>query len=699
MSTEGLRVAFDVGGTFIDVVIAAAGGAILTYKILTLPDSIGPDVGRCVQDALKRCGTDRIARVVHATTVASNTVLEGKGAVTGLICTRGFRDLIEIRGLQRPAVYDIFWDRIPPLVPRRRRMEVTERIMADGAVRTSLDEHQVREALHALRAQGTEAVAVCFLHSYVNPEHERRAMALVHELMPDTPACSSAEVLPEIREYPRASTTVLNAYLMGAVSGYLEKIQRELSHYGREILIMQSNGGIMTADYARRFPVRMIESGPAAGVLAAASLAREAGLPNVVAFDMGGTTVKACLIENGEAAQTNEGEVGGGINLAGGHLMKGSGYALRVPAYDIVELGAGGGSIARIEEGLLMRVGPESAGAVPGPACYGRGGTRPTVTDANVVLGYMNPKRIAGGTVPIDHAAASAAIHEHLGRQLGLDSAAAAFGVHRVVNATMARAIRSVTSERGRDPREYTMVAFGGAGPIHAAELAADIGIRRVYVPLYPGLFSSLGLLFADLRYDAVKSVMARLDQTDGATLRGYCEELVRDLRERLTREAGSADIQFERGVELRYLRQDSEMSFRIPDDVGDSELCGWLDRSFHPEHQRNFGYRRDGDPVMAVSVRVRAIAPARSVAVRDLAASFEHAAKSAPAAPVQLRQAYFGPEIGALGARVMARQTLLDGVATGPAIIEEFDTTIVIPPGWKAELDQFANVVLSMHG
>jgi N-methylhydantoinase A len=698
METQGLRVAFDVGGTFTDVVIAGADGPILTYKVLALPDTVGVDVGRCIHDALARYGTDKIARMVHASTVASNTVLEGKGALTGLICTRGFRDLIEIRGLQRPAIYDIFWDRIPPLVPRRRRLEVTERIMASGAVRAELDEEEVRAALHSLRAQGTEAVAVCFLHSYINPEHERRAMALVREILPEANACSSAEVLPEIREYPRASTTVLNAYLMGAVNGYLEKIERELSRYAREILMMQSNGGIMTANSARRFPVRMIESGPAAGVLAAASLAREAGLPNVVAFDMGGTTVKSCLIENGEAAETNEGEVGGGVN-ASSHLMKGAGYALRVPAYDIVELGAGGGSIARIEEGLLMRVGPQSAGAVPGPACYGRGGTQPTVTDANVVLGYMNPHRIAGGTVPIDAQAACSAIDAQLGRQLGVATAAAAFGVHRVVNATMARAIRSVTSERGRDPREYTMVAFGGAGPIHAAELAAGVGIGRVYVPLYPGLFSSLGLLFADLRYDGVKSVMARLDQLDGAALRSHCEALVEDLRERLTREAGAGEIRFERVIDLRYLRQDSELSFRIPDDVGAAELCTWLDRAFHTEHQRNFGYRRDGDPILAVSVRVRAIAPARSVAVRDLAASFERAARTEPRTPAQSRQAYFGPEAGEMAAQVTTRARLLDGALAGPAIIEEFDTTIVIPPGWKAELDRFANVVLSATG
>ncbi|HXR36938.1 MAG TPA: hydantoinase/oxoprolinase family protein, partial [Candidatus Binataceae bacterium] len=304
MSSDGLRVAFDVGGTFIDVVVAGSDGPILTYKILTLPDTIGKDVARCVEDALGKSAAAGIARMVHATTVASNTVLEGKGALTGLICTRGFRDLIEIRGGQRPAVYDIFWDRVAPLVARRRRIEVTERMLWNGAVRTPLAEDEVRRALHTLRAQGTQAVAVCFLHSYANPEHERRAMALVREIMPDADACSSAEVLPESREYPRTSTTVINAYLMGAVGGYLGKIEQELGRYGREILIMQSNGGIMSAAHARRFPVRMIESGPAAGVLAAASLAREADLPKVVAFDMGGTTVKACLIEDGQAAET-----------------------------------------------------------------------------------------------------------------------------------------------------------------------------------------------------------------------------------------------------------------------------------------------------------------------------------------------------------------------------------------------------------
>ena len=698
MSSDGLRVAFDVGGTFIDVVIAAEGAPILTYKILTLPDTIGEDVRRCVEDARARSATRGISRLVHGTTVGSNTVLEGKGAITGLICTRGFRDLIEIRGGQRPAIYDIFWERIAPLVPRRRRMEVSERMLWNGAVRTALDEDEVRRALYHLRAQGTQAVAVSFLHSYANPEHERRAMALVREIMPEANACSSAEVLPEIREYPRTSTTVLNAYLMDAVNGYLGKIEQELSRYGREILIMQSNGGIMSAAHARRFPVRMIESGPAAGVLAAASLAREAGLAKVVAFDMGGTTVKACLIENGVAAETNEGEVGAGMNSAG-HLFKGSGYALRVPAYDIVELGAGGGSIARVEEGLLMRVGPQSAGAVPGPACYGRGGTEPTVTDANVVLGYMNPNRIAGGAVAINAAAARTAIDTHLGQILGLAAAPAAHGVHRVVNATMARAIRSVTSERGRDPREYTMVAFGGAGPIHAAELAADIGIGRVYVPLHPGLFSSLGLLFADLRYDGVKTVLTRLDRLDGSALRGHCEELVDGLRERLAREAGAAEINFERSVELRYLRQDSELSFRMPDDIADAELCGWLERAFHPEHQRNFGYRRDSDPILAVSVRVRAIAPARSVAVRDLAAAFERTAKSAAKTPAQMRLAYFGPQAGEMAAQVVTRANLLEGGLAGPAIIEEFDTTVVIPPGWRAELDAFANVVLSATG
>jgi len=689
-----LRVAFDIGGTFTDVVIAGADGRLFTYKILTLPDSVGADVGRCVADALGQQPGAHVASLVHGTTIASNAVLEGKGAVTGLISTKGFRDELEIRRLGRPGVYDVFWERTPPLIPRRRRLEVHERMMVNGEVDTPLDINDVREALHTLRAQGVEAIAVSFLHSYVNPTHERQATALVRELLPGVMVCASSEVLPEIREYERTSTTALNAYLMPVVNRYLDQLEAQLRQYHPSLLIMQSNGGVMTTEHARRRPVHMIESGPAAGVLAAASLAREIGLAQAVAFDMGGTTVKACLIENGQPVETAEGEVGAGLNIAS-RLSKGAGYALRVPAYDIVEVGAGGGSLAWVDEGGALRVGPRSAGAVPGPACYGRGGTAPTITDADVVLGYMNPEKIAGGTVPIDAAAARAAIERDLCARLGLTVQNAAYGVHQVANATMMRAIRAVTTERGRDPREFSLIAFGGAGPIHAAELAASLGISRVYVPLFPGLFSALGLLLADLRYDYVQSVPGRLDSVDPASLLREFDALAARVREEVFREEISpAGVQLDRFIDLRYARQSSELTLKVPESVTAAELPRVLAESFHSEHERTYGYRRENDPIAIVSLRLKATAPARSVGFRELGESFARTVDGAEG-PEITRRAYFGPQSGERESRILRRSDLVGRTLAGPLIVEEFDTTVVVPPGWQTEVDGYGNIVL----
>ncbi len=693
-TTLALRVAFDIGGTFTDVVIAGVAGRLFTYKILTLPDSIGVDVGRCVADALGQQSGSHVASLVHGTTIASNAVLEGKGAITGLLTTKGFRDELEIRRLGRPGVYDVFWQRTPPLIPRRRRLEVSERMTVSGAVDTPLAIHDVREALRVLRDQGVEAIAVSFLHSYVNPAHERQATALVRELMPEVMACASSEVLPEIREYERTSTTALNAYLMPVVNRYLNQLETQLRQYHPSLLIMQSNGGVMTSEHARRRPVHMIESGPAAGVLAAASLARELGLSQAVSFDMGGTTVKACLIENGQPVETAEGEVGAGINIAG-RLSKGAGYALRVPAYDIAEVGAGGGSLAWVDEGGALRVGPRSAGAVPGPACYGRGGTAPTITDADVVLGYMNPEKIAGGTVPIDAAAAHTAIEKDLCTRLGLTAQAAAYGVQQVANATMMRAIRAVTTERGRDPREFSLIAFGGAGPIHAAELAASLGIGRVYVPLFPGLFSALGLLLADLRYDYVQSVPGRLDAVDPTSLLQEFDALAARVREEVFREEISpTGVQLERFIDLRYARQSSELTLPVPEAVAASDLPRVLAESFHAEHERTYGYRRETDPVAIVSLRLKATAPARSVGFRELGESFARTRDGVPALELT-RRAYFGPQNGERETRILRRSDLVGKALAGPLIVEEFDTTVVIPPSWQARIDAYGNLVL----
>ena len=700
MSTPAsLRVAFDIGGTFTDVVIAAADGRLLTYKILTLPDSVGADVGRCIADAESRRSDSIITSLVHGTTIASNAVLEEQGAETGLITTKGFRDELEIRRLGRPGVYNVFWQRTPPLIPRRRRIEVSERMTVQGEVETPLNEEEVRQAIHTLKRQGVESIAVAFLHSYVNPSHEQRAVALIREMFPEVMVCSSAEVLPEVREYERTSTTALNAYLMPVVNRYLDQVETQLQAYPPTLQIMQSNGGVMTAAHARRRPVHMIESGPAAGALAAAGLAREIGLSQAVAFDMGGTTVKACLIEDGQAVETAEGEVGAGINRAG-RLSQGAGYALRVPAYDIVEVGAGGGSLAWVDDGGALRVGPRSASAVPGPACYGRGGTEPTITDANVALGYMNPGKIAGGTVPIDAAAARTAIETRLCARLHLSVQDVAFGIHQVADATMTRAIRAVTTERGRDPREFTLIAFGGSGPLHATTLADNLGMPRVYIPLFPGLFSALGLLLADIRYDYVQSVPQELDAINPAALLKEFDALVsranQDNQDNQDEQDGQGSITYERLIDLRYKRQSSELTLPVPARVEAADIQRVLAESFHAAHEQTYGYRREDDTIATVSVRLKATVRTQSLSFSELGVSFSQSAEKT--AQPDFRRAYFGPQQGELDTRILSRGDLVEHAVAGPLIVEEFDTTIVVPPQWQASVDAYGNIVLAKN-
>ena len=688
----GLKVAIDVGGTFTDIVIASSEQQLATYKILSLPEKLGETIDACIEDAFVRLESKSVGTIVHGTTACSNAVLEGKGSKTGFLCTRGFRDLLEIRYGHREPTNDIFWDRLPPLVPRRLSQEIDERSMWDGAVRVPLDENSVRRAAEALKAQNVEAVAIALLHSYANPSHEQRVAKILREILPGVAICASSDVLPEAREYPRASTTVINAYLMKLVERYINDLEGKLSRHGRPILIMQSNGGIMSSTHARSLPVRMLESGPAAGVLAAMRVAQELNLPRVVAFDMGGTTCKACLIEDGEASESHESEIGAGANTPHG---RGSGHALRVPGFDIVEIGAGGGSIAHIDDGTLLRVGPQSASAEPGPVCYGRGGTQPTVTDANVTLGYINPEGIAGGTVAIDAAAARGVIGRALAEPLKTSVAEAAHGVYRVANSTMARAIRAVTSERGRDPRDYALIAFGGSGPIHAAELAAETEMSRVYVPLLPGLFSSVGLQFADQKYDRVKSVMAVLTDAYGKKLledvKTVTHELCDDLREKNI----TGTMHYEAHADLRYVVQATEITVRIPDDADANSICQRLRESFHVEQERNFGYRRPDEKVMLVNIRVNAILTMHGGSARDLLRRrFDSSAESARTSP-KTRPAYFGATAGEQSAQVLNRAHLVNNPVSGPVIIEEFDPTIVVPPGWTAALDEFANVVM----
>ena len=514
---------------------------------------------------------------------------------------------------------------------------------------------------------------------------------LISEMAPQVVLCLSSDVHPEIREYERSSTTAINASLIPVVDQYMNGLEKHLSTYTNRLLIMQSNGGIMTARSARRRPIYMIESGPAAGVLAAARLAVESSLPQALSFDMGGTTAKVCLVENGTPLEKPGGEVGGGATMAS-RLFGGGGHALRVPSLDIVEVGAGGGSIAWMDSGGALRVGPHSAGAEPGPVCYGRGGQEPTVTDANVVLGYMNPESIAGSTLRIDHQAAQTAIKEKVAGPLGLDLLQTAYGIIQVASATMMRALRAVSTERGRDPREFTLIAFGGAGPIHAAELAASLGIKQVYVPLFPGLFSALGLLLADFRQDQVRSVALALETVDPQTIVQLYTEAEEAMRAEMVQEGvPEAAVKFERLVDLKYGYQVSEMTLPFPSDTSLADLQEALARLFTQAHEREFGYSRD-DPIELFSLRLRATAVASHLQFTELAQQLTQNGRGP--LPSSDRQAYFGPKHG-LQTVPIRQRSQIEKEENGPLIIEEPDTTVVVPPGWTLQRDDFGNLVL----
>ncbi len=683
-----MRVGFDIGGTFTDVIVLGDDGRLTTAKVLSLLDRVGEDIVTCVRQSAP---TGHVESFVHGTTIASNAVIENKTALTGLITTKGFRDELEMRGQRRPNIYDVAWDRLPPLVPRSLRREVRERILGNGSIEQALDPKEVQEVIHALLAANVEAIAVCLINAYLNPTHERQIGHLLKELAPHLVVCLSSEVHPEIREYERTSTTVINASLIPVVDRYLNQLEQHLSAYSRRLLIMQSNGGIMTAHAARRRPAYMIESGPAAGVLAAARLATETGLKQVLSFDMGGTTAKACLIQNGVPLEKPGGEIGGGATMTT-RLFGGGGHALRVPSLDIVEVGAGGGSIAWIDDGGALRVGPHSAGAEPGPVCYGRGGQEPTVTDANVVLGYMNPEAIAGATLPINRQAAWEAIESRLAGPLKLDVLRAAYGITQVANATMMRALRAVSTERGHDPREFTLLAFGGAGPIHAAALAESLAISRVLVPLFPGLFSALGLLLADYRHDYIRSVASPLDTVDPQAIMQHYEELETSARAELLHEGVTAEaIRCERQVDLKYGYQVSELTLPFPTEGKPADLRSSLAQLFTAAHRHAFGYDRD-DAIELVTLRLRAFASAGRVRFTELVSG---AANGSDQGKGSSRSAYFGPTFGTQETAISRRADIV-GERAGPLIVEEPDTTVVVPPGWTVQRDTYGNLVLT---
>jgi N-methylhydantoinase A len=686
-----MRVAFDIGGTFTDVIVIGDDGKIITTKVLSLLDRVGEDISSCIRPLshLQKAGS-----FVHGTTIASNAIIEGKTALTALITTRGFRDTLEMRGERRPNVQDPNWIRGPALVPRRLRFELSERILGDGTVEQSLDPDEVSALLRTLIAEPIETIAVCFVNSYLNPVHEQRLRGIINaELGLDATVCISSEIYPQIREYDRASTTVINASLVPVIDRYLNQVEKHLATYTNRLLIMQSNGGIMSAQAARRKPAYMIESGPAAGVLAAARLAREANFDKVLSFDMGGTTAKACLIENGVPAEKAAGEIGSAQNITT-HLFYKGGHALIVPALDIVEVGAGGGSIAWVEDNGTLHVGPQSAGADPGPVCYSRGGDEPTLTDANVVLGYMNPEVIGDSALNIDYRAAFEAIRRRIADPLKLEVMDAAFGITQIANSLMMRALRAVSTERGRDPRDFTLLAFGGAGPIHAAALAETMEMSRLLVPIFPGLFSAVGLLLADYRHDYIRSIATRVDSVGVDQILGCFKELEDSATTEMEDEGVPPQaIRFERYADLKYGYQLQELPVPFPQIQADTKIGGLLSRIFTEAHEQAFGYRAN-DSIELVNLRLRALSSAGRLQFTELA-NLSAISPDKLVDEDRSRKVYFGRAQGLLETRICGRRQIT-GIQTGPLIMEEPDTTLVVRPGWSVRLDEYSNLVLS---
>ena len=693
-----LRAGVDIGGTFTDIVLLGDGGERYTKKVSSTVD----DYARAIVDGLSallaEIGGGRIVELLHGTTVASNAILEHKGARTGLITTRGFRDVLEIRNLRMPRLYDMSWTKPPPLVERRLRVEVDERVTAQGEIDTPLDEASVEKATAFLVSEGVEAIAVCLLHSYLNPAHEQRVKEIVARLAPATTLCISAEVLPLINEYERSSTTVINAYVRPIVERYLSRLIGEVARIGIDVplLLMQSNGGLTTAKAATVTPMHIIESGPAAGVVGVQALCARIGITKAISFDMGGTTAKASLIENGEVTRAAEYQVGAGIVL-GSRLLSGAGYTLKVPAIDLAEIGAGGGSILWIDTGGALQVGPHSAGALPGPVAYDQGGAQPTVTDANLALGYLNPGHLVGGALTLNPDKARAAIAEKIARPLGMSLEAAAYGAHLIAASNMIRAIKAVSSERGRDPREYALVAFGGNGPIFAAGMAQEIGIQQVLIPPSAGVFSSFGLLYAELAYYFTRTRKRLLRGASPAELQAVLDGLETEARARLGEDGFAPDrIDIRRFASLHYQGQSFELRVPVASGGLDETAFAAIEEAFGVEHERTYGHRAGVDePVELVSLEVIG----RGVPETPRAASAS-AASLAPdiaiAAPT--RRAYFGPQQGWLEARVVNRSALA-APHDGPCIVEEYDATCLIPPGWTARLDEHGNIAMTKVG
>jgi N-methylhydantoinase A len=698
------RLGGDTGGTFTDVVLLdEASGDVRIFKLPSTPANPALAFLQGVDRALASLEESRPgaeAHVAHGTTVATNAIIEGKLARTALLVTRGFRDILEIAYQTRPDLFDLFADKPHPLVPRNLCLEIRERLGPEGEVLEPLDEADVERAVGALVAERIESVAICFLHAYRHPEHERRVGELVRSHCPQVTISLSSDVLPEFREYRRASTTVVNAALLPVVRGYLDEIQAGLAARGLPTTfhVMQSSGGVLTNAAARDKPVYIVESGPAAGVIAAIHVGQRTGHDDVIALDMGGTTAKASLVQGGRPRVAPEYEVGAGATAARG-LTRGKGYPIGTPVLDLVEIGAGGGSIAWLDAGGMLRVGPRSAGADPGPACYGRGGIDPTVTDANLVLGRLDADAFLGGEMRLDADAAHRAI-TRVAEPLHISVLETAAGIVEIANASMVAAIHLVSTQRGHDPREFALVAFGGAGPLHANALADELRIPLAIIPRSPGLTSALGLLHADVEHDSTLTQIQRFGEIDLSALNMLYAELRERGRAALEREGVTAGaMEFIPSMDVRYVGQSYELRVPVPGGAPGQRVrlnATTLDlvlEGFHAEHRRVYGHASPEEPAELVNVRLTAVGRTTKPSPPYLPAQVG----PVDAALRTRRSVYFAPG-GFVDCAVYDRYRLGAGARVpGPAIIEELDSTVCLHPGYVATVDEWGNLHLTM--
>jgi N-methylhydantoinase A len=688
------RIGVDIGGTFTDLVLLDDKGYVTFTKVSSTPAAPEEAVLTGVQRILEQAGmrTSDVTEVLHGTTVGSNTMLQKVGAKCGLITTKGFRDVLEIGRVRTPTMFDLSWDKPVPLVERRYRLEIDERVLASGDVLRPTPVDQVIEAGKFFQSEGVESVAICFINSYKNGVNEKAALEAFQQAFPDISVTASISVLPELREYERTSTTVVNAYVLPALRTYLQRLESGLKRIGVDapLLVSNSNGGLSSARIAQDTPVFFISSGRSAGVVGAGRLGDAIAEKELVVFDMGGTTASASLIHEGQLARTNEYEFRAGISTPS-RFIKAGGYMMRVPTIDVAEVGSGAGSIAWTDAGGLLNVGPVSAGAFPGPVCYGIGGEKPTVTDANAILGFL-PQKLAGGTMELNIQAARDAVDTLLARPLGIGIEETAVGIREVVNVNMARTIKAVTVERGVDPRDFTLVAFGGSGPVHACDLARALDMKRVVFPAAPGVFTAMGMLAGAVERYFVRPSLSLLDSLDVNALAAVVAGMRDEARKALADEGYPADrIEYVFDLDMRFKGQDYEIPVRIPDELDEASREA-LRKGFRDAYAAIYGYASN-DEIECANVRLLA----RGIATSTLDFNDIRSAKSAGSSPEKsTRRVYFDRKTGWVDTPIVPRSKL-DRPLTGPVILESSDTTIVIPPGWRVSTDKVGSVIASL--